>query len=111
MQTNFRRLSKPELDFLKDNCIFSEEEMKILELSICGKSDQQIADKVLMSKSTVTKKKKAIKRKILDYLEVSALVTTVYVNGKRVTKEELKDYEIQIEAVKQIIIDKLTSRS
>ena len=111
MQTHFKRLNKPELDFLKDNCVFSEEEIRILELSIEEKSDQQIADKLLMSTSSVTKKKKVIKTKILEYLEVSKLVTTVYVNGKRVTKEELKDYEIQIEAVKQIIADKLTSKS
>lgn len=111
MQTNFKRLGKLELDFLKDNCIFSEEEVKILELSVERKSDQQIADKLLISIPTVTKKKKVIKTKILDFLEVSKLVTTIYVNGKRVTKEELKEYEIEIEAVKQIIADKLTSKS
>lgn len=111
MQTHLKRLNKPELDFLKDNCIFSEEEIKILELSIAEKSDQQIADKLSMSKSTVIKKKKTIKNKIIDFLEVSKLVTTIYINGNRVTKEEIKDYEIQIEAVKQIIADKLTSKS
>jgi predicted DNA-binding protein (UPF0251 family) len=111
MQTHLKRLNKPELDFLKDNCIFSEEEIRILELSIAEKSDQQIADKLSMSKSTVIKKKKTIKNKIIDFLEVSKLVTTIYINGNRVTKEEIKDYEIQIEAVKQIIADKLTSKS
>ena len=111
MQTHLKRLNKPELDFLKDNCIFSEEEIRILELSIAEKSDQQIADKLSMSKSTVIKKKKTIKNKIIDFLEVSKLVTTIYINGNRVTKEEIKDYEIQIEAVKQSIADKLTSKS
>ena len=35
-------------------------------------------------------------------------MTTIYVNGKRVTKEELKNNEIQIESVKKILSEKLT---
>ena len=35
-------------------------------------------------------------------------MTTIYVNGKRVTKEEIKNVEIQKENVKRIFSDKLT---
>lgn len=35
-------------------------------------------------------------------------MTTIYVNGKRVTKEEIKNIEIQSEAVKRILAEKLT---
>lgn len=37
-------------------------------------------------------------------------MTTIYVNGKRVTKEELKKNEIQIENVKRILSEKLTKK-
>lgn len=30
MQTNFKRLTKPELDFLKDNCNFSDDEKTMI---------------------------------------------------------------------------------
>lgn len=33
---------------------------------------------------------------------------TIYVNGKRVTKEELKNIEIRNEAVKRMLAEKLT---
>lgn len=35
-------------------------------------------------------------------------MTTVYVNGKRVTKEEIEKIEIQNEAVKRILAEKLS---
>lgn len=35
---------------------------------------------------------------------------TIYVNGKRVTKDELKNIEIQSENVKRILSEKLTKR-
>lgn len=35
-------------------------------------------------------------------------MTTIYVNGQRVTKEDLKNNEIQIESVKKMLAEKLT---
>lgn len=37
-------------------------------------------------------------------------MTTIYVNGKRVDKEDLRKIEIDIESVKQMIANKLTKR-
>lgn len=37
-------------------------------------------------------------------------MTTIYVNGKRVTKEELKNIEIKSENVKRILSEKLTKK-
>lgn len=110
MRSRFERLSKPELDFLIDNCNFSEEECILLKLAAKGGSEIQIAEKLSVSTSSVTKKKKQILCKIKSFLEVIEEVTTIYVNGKRVTKEELKNYEIQIESVKKILSDKLTMK-
>lgn len=110
MRTYFERLSRPELDFLIDNCIFSKEEIKILEMILDDKSDQQIADCLKVSTSFITKKKNKIKTKIFDFLEVSDFVTVIYVNGEKVTKDNLKNFEIQIDAVKGIIKDKLTGK-
>lgn len=38
-------------------------------------------------------------------------MTTVYVNGKRVTKEEIRKIEIQKESVKRILAEKLTKKN
>lgn len=108
MRSKFERLSKPELDFLIDNCNFSEEECKLLKLACKGNCEIQIAEKLNISTSSVTKKKKQIVCKVKSFLEVVEEVTTIYVNGKRVTKDELKQYEINIENVKKILTDKLT---
>lgn len=108
MRSKFERLSRPELDFLIDNCNFSKEEVIILNMANTGSSEIQISDKLHISVSGVSKKKKKIISKIKYFLEVSTEVTTIYVNGKRVTKDELRNYEIKIESVKKILSDKLT---
>lgn len=108
MRSKFERLSKPELDLLIDNCNFSTEEITLLKLSNIGENEIQIAEKMNISVSSVTKKKKKILSKMVCFLEVIEEVTTIYVNGKRVTKDELKNYEIHIETVKKILADKLT---
>lgn len=110
MKSTLRRLSKSELDFLIDNCNFSKDEIIILNMASVGESEIQIADKMNISLSSVTKKKNKILVKIFDFLEVIEEVTTIYVNGKRVTKDELKKYEIHIESVKKILVDKLTKK-
>lgn len=108
MRSKFERLSKPELDFLIDNCNFSKEEIIILNMASVGENEIQIADKMNISPSSVTKKKRKIMVKMIGFVEVMEDMTTIYVNGKRVAKDELKNYEIQIESVKKILADKLT---
>lgn len=110
MRTRLKCLSRPEIDFLKDNCNFSAEETTLIDLAVRDNSDTQIADKLGVSLSSVTKIKRRIRNKIFDFLEVSVLLTTIYVNGERLTKDELKNCEIQIEAVKRIIAEKLTKK-
>lgn len=108
MRSKFERLSKPELDFLLDNCNFSEEEQELLRFANIGYSEIQIAEKLSLSTSSVTKKKRQIVCKIKSFLEVASEMTTIYVDGKRVTKGELKNYEIQIDSVKKMLSEKLT---
>lgn len=110
MKSKFERLSKPELEFLIDNCNFSKDEIIILSMASTGVNEIQIADKMNMSLSSVSKKKNKILIKIFDFLEVIEEVTTIFVNGKRVTKEELKNYEIKIDSVKRILTEKLTKK-
>lgn len=108
MRSRFSRLSKPEVDFLCDNCNFSKDEVEILKMSSAGAGDVQMSEKLRLSTSSITKKKRMIFRKIMDFLEVFGNMTTIYVDGKRVTKEELKKSEIKIDSVKKILADKLT---
>ena len=110
MRSKFERLSKPEIDFLIDNCNFSTEEEILIKMANIGSGDVEIATKLNISTSSVTKKKKKIENKIFAFMEVSAKLTTIYVNGKRVTKEELQKCEIQIENVIKILQEKLTNK-
>lgn len=110
MKSRFERLSKPEIDFLIDNCNFSTEEEMIIKMANIGNGDIQIATQLNISTSSVTKKKKKIENKIFSFVEVSKKLTTIYVNGKRVTKDELKETGIDVENVSNMIIKKLTER-
>lgn len=110
MRSKFERLSKPEIDFLIDNCNFSTEEEILIKMANIGSGDVEIATKLNISISSVTKKKKKIENKIFAFMEVSTKLTTIYVDGKRVTKEELKRYEIDVESILSIISKKLTVR-
>jgi phage anti-repressor protein len=38
-------------------------------------------------------------------------LTTVYINGKKVSKEEMQDYEVHIDQAKKIMVGKLTRKS
>lgn len=110
MRYHFEKLNKPELDFLIDNCIFKNEDGILLKMASAGKSDLEIADSLSVSTSTITKRKRVIYEKIKRFLEGMEDMTTIYVNGKRVTKEELSRMDIKIEAVKRMIAEKLTEK-
>lgn len=108
MRSNFHRLCKPEIDFLIDNCNFSNADCILLKMAGAGKSNIEIADSLSISSSTVIKRKKVIAQKISDFIKEMDNMTTIYVNGKRVTKEELEKMEIKIESIKRILTEKLT---
>lgn len=110
MGSRLERLSKPELEFLIENCNFSKDEIIILNMASTGESEIQIAGKMSLSLSSITKRKRKILEKIIEFVEGMEELTTIYVNGKRVTKDELKNYELKIDSVKKILADKLTKK-
>ncbi len=110
MRYNFNKLSKPELDFLLDNCNFTNDESILLNMANREYTNIQIAEKLNVTVSTIEKKKKVVYGKIKDFMEVIEDMTTIYVNGERVTKEQLKEMEIRIESVKRILAEKLTEK-
>lgn len=110
MKSIIARLSKPELDFFLENCTFTDEEMLLLRMVAKGKSETEISAKINISQSSVTKKKRRVFSKMQSFVEGLESMTTIYVNGKRVTKDELKNYEIKIENVKKILAEKLTKK-
>lgn len=110
MRSKFERLSKPEIDFLIDNCNFSTEEEILIKMANIGSGDVEIATKLNISTSSVTKKKKKIENKIFAFMEVSTKLTTIYVDGKRIAKDELEKSEIDIESILNIISKKLIVR-
>lgn len=76
-------------------------------MASAGQSDQQIAINMCCSLSAVVKRKQAVRKKILDFLEGKA-VTTIYINGNRYDFEDLKNHEIKIECVRKTLTEKLT---
>lgn len=110
MKSILQRFSKPELDFFTENCMFTDEEVLLLNMVAREKSETEIAVKMNISESSVTKKKRRIFQKMVKFVEELEEMTTLYVNGKRVTKDELKNYEIKIDRVKKMLADKLTKK-
>lgn len=78
-------------------------------MASAGQSDQQIAINMCCSLSAVVKRKRAVRKKVLDFLEGKA-VTTIYINGNRYEFEDLKNQKIEIEYVRQALTEKLTER-
>lgn len=109
MQMNFNRLSKPELEYLIENCNFTGEEVIILKMACFGNTVVETALKLNMSVDTVTRKKRTIKRKIFDFLEVLEYMTNIYINGKHVTEEDITKYELKNKKIKEILSKKLTN--
>lgn len=108
MRTRFYNLCKGEIDFLIENCNFTDDERILIEMASKRKSDIEIADRLSISTSLVTKRKKKIMGKILEFLKGDVCLTTIYVNGQRVDKKDLEKMEIHIESVKKILSEKLT---
>ena len=93
MRTRFYNLCKGEIDFLIENCNFTDDERILIEMASNRKSDIEIADRLSISTSLV---------------KGDVCLTTIYVNGQRVDKKDLEKMEIHIESVKKILSEKLT---
>lgn len=60
--------TKKEVDYFKENCYFTDEEEKILELRLRGNTIISIAFMLHLSDKTVQRRIKSIKKKILKVI-------------------------------------------
>lgn len=58
----------PECDFLRANCNFTREEKQVFNLRVAGCSLVEIAMELNMSESTVSRRIRAVKKKIVRVL-------------------------------------------
>lgn len=85
----FSELTKPELDKITENANFTEEEQEIFKLLVADKSLEEIAQRLLLSKATISRRVKNIKSKA----ERSEDMTTVPIWEKvTLTVEETAEY-------------------
>lgn len=85
----FSELTKPELDRIIENANFTEEEQEIFKLLMAGRSLEEIAQRLLLSKATISRRVKSIK----DKTERSEDMTTVPIWEKvTLTVEETAEY-------------------
>lgn len=85
----FSELTKPELDKITENANFTEEEQEIFKLLVSDKSLEEIAQRLLLSKATISRRVKNIKNKA----ERSEDMTTVPIWEKvTLTVEETAEY-------------------
>lgn len=85
----FSELTKPELDKITENANFTEEEQEIFKLLVADKSLEEIAQRLLLSKATISRRVKKIKSKA----ERSEDMATVPIWEKvTLTVEETAEY-------------------
>ena len=85
----FSELTKPELDKITENANFTEEEQEIFKLLVADKSLEEIAQRLLLSKATISRRVKNIKGKA----ERSEDMATVPIWEKvTLTVEETAEY-------------------
>ena len=85
----FSELTKPELDKITENANFTEEEQEIFKLLMANKSLEEIAQRLLLSKATISRRVKNIK----NNAERSEDMTTVPIWEKvTLTVEETAEY-------------------
>ena len=85
----FSELTKPELDKITENANFTEEEQEIFKLLMANKSLEEIAQRLLLPKATISRRVKNIKSKA----ERSEDMTTVPIWEKvTLTVEETAEY-------------------
>lgn len=85
----FSELTKPELDKITENANFTEEEQEIFKLLVADRSLEEIAQRLLLSKATISRRVQKIKSKA----ERSEDMTTVPIWEKvTLTVEETAEY-------------------
>ena len=85
----FSELTKPELDKITENANFTEEEQEIFKLLVADKSLEEIAQRLLLSKATISRRVQKIK----STAERSENMTTVHIWEKvTLTVEETAEY-------------------
>lgn len=60
----FSELTKPELEKILENANFTEEELRIFKLLVGNMSLEQISQRLMLSKATISRRVKDIKIKI-----------------------------------------------
>ena len=60
--------TRPEVEYLRQECNFTDEERAVFDLRVTASSVIQIADTLHMSEATVYRRLRNIKRKILKVL-------------------------------------------
>lgn len=63
--------TRPECDFFRDQCNFTQDEREVFDLRVRGESYISISMKLNMSEATVKRRIRDIKKKILRVLTVS----------------------------------------
>lgn len=63
-----KEFTKPECDYFRRECNFTDEERAVFDLRVTARSVVQIADTLHMSEATVYRRLRNIKRKILKVL-------------------------------------------
>ena len=86
----FSELTKPELDEIIENANFTEEELRIFKLLVGNMSLEQISQRLMLSKATVSRRVKDIKIKIE---RADEMVKTIPIWEKvTLTVEEASEY-------------------
>ena len=86
----FSELTKPELDEIIENANFTEEELRIFKLLVGNMSLEQISQRLMLSKATISRRIKDIKIKIE---RTDEMVKTIPIWEKvALTVEEASEY-------------------
>ena len=86
----FSELTKPELDEIIENANFTDEELRIFKLLVGNMSLEQISQRLMLSKATVSRRVKDIKIKIE---RAGEMVKTIPIWEKvTLTVEEASEY-------------------
>ena len=86
----FSELTKPELDEIIENANFTDEELRIFKLLVGNMSLEQISQRLMLSKATVSRRVKDIKIKIE---RADKMVKTIPIWEKvTLTVEEASEY-------------------
>ena len=90
----FSELTKPELEKILENANFTEEELRIFKLLVGNMSLEQISQRLMLSKATISRRVKDIKIKIE---RTDEMVKTIPIWEKvTLTVEEASEYRLSL---------------